>query len=147
MLKLICQSHQTIYLGKELDTAILEETYDYKFYVGRLTAGTSMTPNAMVSVITKRQEQITEQSIRINAKVKLKSIDTTIRLLAVRPSPNQAMEIECVKCGEPNLVETHLYTLDSLWRFDAPETVLIHQTRKGIAKRGTRWNSSQNLQI
>ena len=148
MLKLICNSHQTTFLGKELDVESLEDTYAFKFYVGRISLRRGMAKaHAIVSVISREADQITEQEIKVDGTVSLKSLETTIRLLSVTPSPNQAIEIDCWACGEPNLVETHLHTLDALWSFDAPKDVSIHQTRKGIAKRGKKWINSQNLSI
>ena len=148
MLKLICNSHQTVYLGRSLDPEQLEETYEYKFYVGRISLRRGMAKaHAIISVLSREKDQITEQEIVPEASVTIMDLDTTIRLLAVNPAPNQAIQIECWNCGKTNLVETHLHNLETLWEFDAPEGVVIHQTRRGIAKKGKKWKTNQNFSL
>ena len=146
MLKLICNSHQTIYLGRDLDTQDLEKSCDHKFYVGRVALRRGHAKAyAVVSVLSRDEDQIIEQDLAVNGIVKISKLETNIRLLAITPTPNQAMEIECWNCGKPNLVETHLHMLEALWEFDAPQEVKIHQTRRGIAKRGKQWIKSHNF--
>lgn len=142
MLKLITHSHQSIYLGKNLDTDNLERTYDYKFYVGRITRG--VPAYAIVSVYSSGEKQITEEDMRVNHVIHLKGIATDIRLLSISKSIEKTDEVTCASCGKITEIDAHLHTLDALWSFDMPKSVLVHRSRRGIKKKGKKWMTNSN---
>lgn len=142
MLKLITHSHQSIYLGKNLDTDNLERTYDYKFYVGRITRG--VPAYAIVSVYSSGEKQITEEDMRVNHVIHLKGIATDIRLLSISKSIEKTDEVICASCGKITEIDAHLHTLDALWSFDMPKSVLAHRSRRGIKKKGKKWMTNNN---
>ena len=103
--------------------------------------------HAIISVLSREKDQITEQEIVPEASVTIIDLDTTIRLLAVNPAPTPAIHIDCWKCGKTNLVEPHLHNAEPLWEFDAPEGVVIHQTSRDIAKEGKKWKTNQHCSL
>ena len=143
MLKLRTHTHQSIYLGKNLDVDNLEKTYDFKFYVGRITRG--VPSYAIVSVISSGEKQVTEEDMRLNHVITLEKIDTDIRLLAIEKSNHKTDEASCASCGEIMQIDAHLHALDALWSFDCPKSVLVHRSRRGIRKRGKKWKSNNTL--
>ena len=142
VLKLITHSHQSIYLGEKLEMEDLELTYDFKLYIGRLTKGAPAY--AIVSVYANGETLIIEEDMRVGHVITLKTIETDIRLLSIEKSIEKTDEVICASCGEITEIDAHLHSLDALWSFNSPPSILVHRSRRGIKKKGKKWMTNSN---